>query len=207
MRVRSVAGALVLAAVVATPASVEAQTPIHYGVVAGLNLASASGDVGELFDESRTGFAVGGAVEFGMSPTLSIRPEVLYTQKGAKVSEGDDEFRFNTSYIEIPVLAKYAFPMQGSIRPHLLAGPALAFNTGCELELEVSGDTESADCEDDGLEISSFDYGLMFGAGVDIGAFNLGVRYDLGLSDIPDSDDADGKNQVLSFMAGFTFGK
>jgi opacity protein-like surface antigen len=207
MRVRSVAGALVFAALVAIPASVEAQTPIRYGVVAGLNLASASGDVGDIFDESRTGFAVGGAVEFGMSPTWSIRPEVLYAQKGAKVSEGDDEFRFNTSYIEVPVLAKYAFPMQGSVRPHLLVGPALAFNTGCELELEIGGDSESADCEDDGLEISSLDYGFMFGAGVDIGQFNLGIRYDLGLNDIPDTDDADGKNRVLSFVAGFTFGK
>lgn len=201
------AGTVAFAASLALAGEARAQTPIHYGVLAGLNISSTSGDVEDVFPESMTGFQFGGAVEFGISPTFSIRPEVVYTMKGSKDSEGDDEFRFKTSYIEVPVLAKYTFPMQGSVRPHLMAGPAVAFNTSCDLELEIGGNEDSSSCEDEGLDIAGVDFGAMIGAGVDVGAFNLGVRYEFGLTDIPDEADFEGKNKTLSFVLGYTFGR
>jgi hypothetical protein len=200
-------GTLAFAASLALAGEARAQTPVRYGVVAGLNLASMGGDIGDELDESRMGFMAGGAVEFGLSPAFSIRPEIVYTQKGAKVSEGDDEFRLKSSYIEVPVLAKYSIPMQGSVRPHLMAGPAVAFNTGCTIEIEIGGSEDSGDCEEGGLEFKSVDFGMVFGVGVDIQAFSLGIRYDLGLTDAPDDDSISGKNKVLSFVAGYTFGR
>ncbi len=199
-------GTLALAASLALAGEARAQTPVRYGVVAGLNLAGATGDVDEVFPKSLLGFQAGGAVEFGLSPNLSIRPEVVYTMKGAKDTDGDDEFRFKTSYIQVPVFVKYGFPTQGSVRPYLMAGPAVAFNMSCKLELEIGGNEESEDCEDEGLDIAGTDFAAVFGGGVDIGAFNVGVRYELGLTNIPDEDDFDGKNKVLSFVAGYTFG-
>lgn len=202
-----VVGTVALAASLAFAGAAQAQTPIHYGIVAGLNFASMDGDIGDELDESRMGFMAGGAVEFGLGPAFSIRPEIVYTQKGAKVSDGDDEFRLKSSYVEVPVLAKYTIPMQGSVRPHLIAGPAVAFNTGCTLEVEIGGSEDSADCEDEGLEFKGVDFGMVFGAGVDIQAFSLGVRYELGLTDTPDNDAISGKNKVLSIVAGYTFGR
>lgn len=200
-------GTLAFAASLALAGAAHAQTPIRYGLVAGLNFASMDGDIGDELDESRMGFMAGGAVEFGVSPAFSIRPELVYTQKGAKVSEGGDEFRIKSSYVEVPVLAKYAIPVQGTVRPHLILGPAVAFNTGCKVEVEIGGSEGSTDCEDEGLEFKGVDFGLVFGAGVDISAFSLGIRYDLGLTDAPDDDTISGKNKVLSIVAGYTFGR
>lgn len=202
-----VVSTLALAASLAFAGAAQAQTPIHYGIVAGLNFASMGGDIGDELDESRLGFMAGGAVEFGLSPAFSIRPELAYTQKGAKVSDGDDELRIKSSYVELPVLAKYTIPMQGTVRPHLIAGPAIAFNASCKLEVEIGGTEDSTDCEDEGLEFKSVDFGMVFGAGVDINAFSLGIRYDLGLTDAPDDDTISGKNKVLSIVAGYTFGR
>lgn len=200
-------GTLALAATLALTAEARAQTPVQYGVVAGLTSASMGGDIGDELDGSLMGFVVGASAEVGLGPNFRLRPELTYTRKGAKESVGDDEFRLKMGYVEVPVLAKYAFPVQGSVRPHLLAGPAIAFKTSCTLELEVGGDEESADCEDDGLETKGVDLGVVLGGGVDVGAFSVGVRYNLGLTDVPDIDGVGGKHQVLSVVAGYTFGR
>ena len=207
MRVRPVVGALAFAVLVTAPAPAAAQTPIHYGITAGVNLAGVSGDVGDLLTENRTGFAAGGFAEIGLSPAFSIRPEVLYSQKGAKESEGGDEIVFKLTYIEIPVLAKYAIPMEGSLRPWLAAGPAVSFKAGCDIETDIGGSEDSLDCDETEFQMKSTDFSLLFGAGVDVGAFSLGIRYDLGLANTLDVDGFDSKNKTLSLMAGYTFGR
>ena len=72
---------------------------------------------------------------------------------------------------------------------------------------EIGGDEESSSCEDEVLDIAGVDFGAMIGAGIDVGAFSLGVRYEFGLTNIPDEDDFDGKNKTLSFVLGYTFGR
>lgn len=65
-----------------------------------------------------------------------------------------------------------------------------------------------ADCDDQTvqLQVEGTDFGLRFGAGVEIGRFMLGGRYQLGLTSIDESSgNADIKNSVLAVTAGFRF--
>ena len=116
------------------------------------------------------------------------------------------------SYLEIPVLAKIAIPTQGSVKPVLIIGPSLSFKLSAEAEgeMEVEGYSESEEI-DISDEVSGVDFGLVFGAGVDVllasGTLTFDARYNLGLTNVPDieGESYDVKNAVISFMVGYAF--
>lgn len=197
-----------------------AQTPAKarptIAVLAGLNLAKIAGDDDDGID-NRTAFVAGVGLGLPISPDWSFAPELTYSQKGAKVSEGNASATVRLNYIEIPALLRFDVPTSSEVRPFLLAGPALAFKTACSLEVKEDGVASSVSCEElvnaAGGESSfkSFDVGAMFGGGL---AFNVsgrtmrvGVRYNIGLVNI--TDEGNSKNRVLSFVGSFEwpFGK
>ncbi len=170
-----------------------------FGIKGGLTLASISGDDTDDLDSSM-GFMVGGFAAIPLSPAISIMPEVYYAQKGAKFDAEGTDVDVNLDYIDIPILLKYSIVGDGAT-PYFLFGPSIGFNTTAE----IAAEDES---EDLGDFVSSTDIGLVFGVGVDIQKFLIEVRYDLGLSNIWDVDDADSisnNNAVFGFLVGYTF--
>ena len=170
------------------------------GLKGGLNISGFHGDDAEGWD-SRIGGCVGALAEFPINNMLSFAPELLYTMKGAKADIGDEEVTWKLSYIEIPMLFKFAFPTGGAVNPMLLVGPEVAFKTSSKL---AGGDVE---VEFD--EAKSTDVGFIVGGGI---GFPFGthsgsveVRYDLGLTNMVDVEDADVKNDVISFLFGISF--
>jgi hypothetical protein len=168
----------------------KAQSPVNFGLRAGLNFANFNDLDGEKPD-SRTGLMVGGYLNFKvpMSP-ISIQPEVLYSQKGAEEAGTTIEL----DYLEIPVLAKFSFA-PGPATPHVYFGPYVGF----VLKSEVSSGGASAD-----IDNTQTDFGGIVGAGLDLNLgvteLNAGVRYGFGLTDA--FDGGQGKNGVFSIVAG-----
>jgi hypothetical protein len=87
-------------------------------------------------------------------------------------------------------------------------GPTIAFETGCELSgSDIEGGEVEADCEQLGIDTKSADFGLVFGAGVDLDAGRFVItgdaRYDLGVTNLDDTG-ADGsvKNRAWEFFVG-----
>jgi hypothetical protein len=203
--------ALLIAAVIAIPSQLAAQTTL--GVKGGIGIADLSID--DPFSEdvnldSRTTFTGGAFANFQLGETFFVQPELLYAPKGAKESEAGTEATFELDYFEIPLLLGAEFPIGDGLTPHVFAGPEVAFEIGCQITGEEGGVSASFDCEDFGLETKSVDFGLVFGAGVGIplGGFELVIdgRYDLGLTDIDDSDDeGSAKNRAWQFMLGAGF--
>ena len=191
---------LLLTAVFAviTIVSINAQ---EFGAKAGVNFASLNGD--EDFD-GRTSFFVGGVVEFEISESFSIQPELLYSSQGAKSSFSEEGFDFETiiklDYLNIPIMAKYYVTEAFSIE----AGPQVGFLLSAKSEWEADGESDSEDIKD---ELSSIDFGLNFGLGYKLDSgLNFGARYNLGLSNVPDSgDDIDLKNGVFQIAVGYFF--
>lgn len=174
-----------------------------FGVKGGIISSELSGDFGDV--ESRTGFGFGAFLQVMIAPNLSIQPEALYLSKGASESGGDGEVKVN--YLQVPVLVQYHFPTPG-VSPRLFAGPSIAFETGCDFE----DGSVSVSCEDEMVNTKSADFGLVFGAGVDIPAGGVVVtldgRYDMGVTNlIEDGDefDVDLKNRAWEFFAGVGF--
>jgi len=168
-----------------------------FGIKAGVNFASIAGDDTDDLN-SLTGFVGGGFVDIPMSPTLSIQPEVFYSQKGAKYEELGTDVSIKLDYIDIPVLLK--FTMAGeSARPYFLFGPSIGFSASSK----VSANGQSMDLDG----VASTDFGLVFGIGVNFQKFLIEGRYGLGLSDINDDETVTQSNNNTAFqlMLGYGF--
>ena len=191
----------------------QAQAPrvaeTRIGVMGGVNLSTFGGDDTDASLESKLGF-IGGLTLVKTRPgALGFEADALYSMKGSKSTGAGSEASFKLNYIEVPLLLRFDVPTAGSIRPHLVAGPALALRVGCSAEGKASGITVSLSCDEmeeifDGT-LKSFDVGLTGGGGIDFPmgtrTFTLGARYTYGLLNITD-DETSTKNKAFSFFAG-----
>ncbi len=209
------------------------------GFKGGLNFSTLRGDFTFVEDgvemdfpmSTKTGFVVGAAFNTSLLPFISLQPEILYSEKGAKIDMPFDEFDFfdefgsasvdasiDLAYLEVPVLLRAGFPIPG-FSPFVYAGPAFAFNLSAEMNYDIDvtvngmqfSESESEDIKDD---IKSFDLGFVLGGGLEFGLpmlkLHAEIRYTMGLSNILDiennnNDDIDLKNGVVSLMVGVTF--
>jgi hypothetical protein len=174
---------------------------ISVGITGGLNIATVRGDDVENWD-SRTAAFFGGFVEYPFTPVVSIQPELLYTMKGASQTDDGDKATAKLNYVEIPVLLRVNIPMEGNVRPFLVAGPGIGFKLSSKVEVNSH--------EEDIEDVKGTDFGFIFGGGVSfpVGNYMMSVaaRYELGLTSIDDSEDEDDvKNSVISIGAGLGF--
>jgi len=199
--------AALVAAVVLLPASASAQ---QIGAKAGVNFASLSNT--EDFipeDGQRIGLAAGLFVTVPATERLSFQIEGLYTEKG--VTGSLEEFgipiegNLRLQYLEVPVLGRADFGTPGSSSNfYIVAGAAPAFKLDARLKLEALGEEETVDLSDD---MESFDFGLVGGAGLELGRLGLEARYTHGLLSISkdDADDEPVKNKVFTVSVSYRF--
>ncbi|MBN2070032.1 MAG: PorT family protein [Candidatus Krumholzibacteriota bacterium] len=171
-----------------------------FGVKAGVNLANLTGDD---IDDVKMKLCFGGGVfmNYMMTESISLQPELLFMMKGTK-ADIDDDAGIKLSYIDIPILAKFAVPMEGAFAPCFFAGPYIGFNMSAKEYYE--------DDEEDLDDVKAMDFGLVFGGGFEYamgeGAMTFDVRYALGLTTLDDSDaEMDVKNTGIMFLVGYAF--
>jgi hypothetical protein len=175
---------------VASFATMQAQT--KFGVKAGANFANITGD--DVDDTKiKVGINVGAFARFGLGDSWSLQPEVVFSTQGAKLDGG----KYNLSYVNIPILAQYNFKGGFNVE----AGPQIGFLTSAKAK------PDEGDSEDIKDAFKSTDFALAFGAGYTTTA-NVGfnVRYNLGLGNIIDSDDAKAHNSVIQVGVFYLFG-
>jgi hypothetical protein len=184
---------------------------IAAGVVVGVNLSTLSVDDSEINDiDFRTGFNLGARFSAAITPNLGLMLEVLYAQKGAKVTEGDAAVTFQFNYLEFPVLARYeaVTDLEGKVKAHGAAGGVLGFQVGCRLRAESGGVQVGVGCDEIGVETKGADLGLMFLGGFEIavgpGAVLLDFAYNHGLLNVnAASGEGSIKNRTLYLQAGY----
>ena len=165
---------------------------MKFGAKAGLNMADWYGEDADGAD-SRTSFHVGGFAEFKVSEKFAVQPELLYSSQGAK-GEGA---KINTDYLNVPIMAKFYATDKLSIE----AGPQIGFLMSAKLK------PDSGDSQDVKDSLKSTDFGVNFGLGYNFTEnISGGLRYNLGLSSVPDSADVgDVKNGVFALSMGYSF--
>jgi len=178
------------------------------GIRGSLNLSNLYVD--EVNDENtKPGFAVGVYFRKSLSDQVSIQPEINYSLKGSQINydggvfTGSGKYRYNLSYIEIPVLAN----IHVGESLYFSAGPYIATLISAKVK-DVDGDGSVNSVEEyDRDDFNTFDYGVAAGIGFDFPTGTAGLRYNYGLVDIaPDGNGLDnGKNSVLQFFIGFNF--
>ncbi len=204
-----------------------------FGIKVGVNAADISDidadlpEINGVESQSRLGLTIGLTADVPFTPSLSIRPELLYVQKGYKSSfdvpagvfdpeQGiEGSVTAEIDYLEVPLLLAYTFPTSSPLEVAVEAGPTLAYklSTG----FSCSGDFEDEGCEDDEFEdedgLRDFDLGGAVGVTVGSGPFGVGVRYTNSLLSIAKGDEFDTnedfspRNQVLTASLMYRFGR
>lgn len=161
--------------------------------------------------ESRTGISMGIFIDYPVYKSISIQPEISYTQKGTKFSGTGSYSYYSDSYtvtskmvyqwdyLDFTLLGKFTFT-QGKNKPYVLAGPGFGYLVSSRLKVNVSVEGES---ESDSSKIDAdqkTDVNLNFGAGIDFSnQIRLDFRYSTGLIPVLDvGDDYKLMNSVIS---------
>jgi opacity protein-like surface antigen len=182
--------------------------PPRIGIVAGVNSATVGGKDADN-PNRRTGYMAGVMLIAPMGTSFAFQPELLYTQKGARVNDSDFVGGVKISYLEVPLLLRADMMTSSAARPFLYAGPAIAFKTGCEFELVSGATSANTACDQSGdpADFKSTDVSVLVGGGL---AFNLsgqtvsvGLRYDHGLKTFSGSNDV--KHRVVSLVGTIEF--
>lgn len=175
---------------------------IQFGAKGGVNFANFTGDDAGSPD-MRTGLLFGGVVEIPITDTFSFQPELLYSAQGAKEKDSYEGMNYTVTikadYLNLPLMAKYYVAEGFSIE----AGPQVGFLMSAKAKGEAGGSSAEEDIKD---QFKGIDFGVNFGLGYKLeNGLNFGARYNLGLADIPDSDNVSLKNAVIQLSVGYFF--
>ena len=146
---------------------------------------------------ARVGAAADITVYDGGMSRISIQPGVDFAMKGYKVGEikKDDKAGLSSTtnlyYVDIPVLANFAFNLGDDLGVFVNAGPYLGVGVGGKvtgegklfgLEGKTAKDIKPFD-KDNGV-YNRLDWGAQVGAGVEYNHFQVGVGTQFGIGDL-----------------------
>lgn len=192
-----------LAAIVLAGVS-DANAQMRAGVKGGLNVSNLYSD--DIDDKNaRYGFNAGVYGQVFSTETFAIQPELLYSTRGTRAEyDGiiDQTIKFNLNYLDLPVLA--VFKLGDAAEIHV--GPYVGYLLNSNVK--YSGDVANSTDEIDRDNLKHFDFGLSGGFGLNFGPAQVGARYNLGLTEIADSDLArtalgDAKNSFAQLYVAF----
>lgn len=169
---------------------VEAQG-VALGIKGGVNFANQ--EIETINTDSRTGFHGGIFASLMFSETLGLQPEVLFSSQGSKLELNNfDDVKNEFNYITIPLLLK----IKATDIINLYLGPQIGFLTSATRNSENVKEL-----------YKTSDFSAVFGAGLELfKRLELGARYNLGLSNINDSDpelnEIEIKNRMFQIYVG-----
>ena len=181
--------------------STAAQAQVKIGIRGGISAQTLSGDddpiSGYKTDDYTYGLGGLGGLTFELpiSDLISIQPELLYNLKGTQIN--DSKVRLDLHYVDLPILVKV-----NADGPYFEFGPQVGYLLSAKL-----GDDDKRTIETS--ELQQLSLGYVAGVGYQItDGLSLGVRFNGGISSIGKDDDIfdQQRNQVFSFVAGYSFG-
>ncbi|HPD53323.1 MAG TPA: porin family protein [Bacteroidia bacterium] len=156
------------------------------GIKGGLNYSSLNFSF-TAWDKPKTGYHLGAFVNLPLSDRFSIQPELLYSTKGTRVPYRitdwlDGQVALDLRYLDLPVMGQVKLGRFA----HIEAGPyaSLLLDANLKHGSTIPFLNFSYDLPND--VFSRLDYGLAAGAGMDLGHFGVGVRYNYGLGKVED---------------------
>ena len=194
-----------------------------FGLKGGVNRSDVlfeneSGPISKVTNMTMQGFHVGATMENTLSEVLSLESGLLVSLKGFKIDEHQDGVvvrnKTNLYYLDIPVALKAKFDLGKSSKWYVAAGPVfdigVAGNYVTVYDWHGAGQAEKEKItwgNGEG-EINRFDVGITFGGGMEFGLWQVGVYYDLGLTNIASDAKPENtlKNRVWKVSVGYKLG-
>jgi hypothetical protein len=184
--------------VIAVLGVVSAKAQVTFGVTAGLNTSSYTGDVNGA--KYKAGFQIGVLADYAITENFSIIPELQFSQKGFKYkAELGDIFSLSATqtlnYLVLPINAAYKFDVAPDSKVLVFAGPYLGYGIGSKGVEFGSG----------ALEKKPFDIGANIGAGFQYTQFFAKLQYNLGLGNLSNVEKQSIHNSNVAFTVGYLF--
>ncbi len=162
---------------------------VKFGVKLGMNVSSVN-EKGPNSLDSKNGFVFGVTSEFSLTEKISLQPELLFSQHGAR---SKDDFTLDLNYFTMPIMVKYYVVDGFSIE----AGPQFSFLVKDEI-------LDGAQVTD--VTAESFDLMASLGLGYQFkNSLFFQTRYNLGLIDTNISENFNVKNGVFQMTLGYQF--
>ena len=174
-------------------------SPISFGIQGGMNFADLSYSASRS-TSTRSGFALGGHLEFSLLGIVYLQPELMYIQKGAVDVPTKDVIQLD--YLEVPVLMKFKLGIT-PIHVELLGGPYLGFALSTKTALATGGSSTLSDA-------TGTDIGAILGVGAELDISDstslfANLRYSMGFTNTSDTAGLTRKNIGTLVLAGLRF--
>lgn len=200
----------------------------EFSIMGGFNVSNMSSKFeGKNYsDELNYNIRLGGHAAFladlKIGKVFSIEPGLMFITKGYKgiyavPNESDFRVKYNTFYMDIPILAKFNWNPKENFRVYGGVGPVIGFGLFGKIKpdnmtagQEVYFDDNYPEVPksnkkiDFGKENKRIDVGLMVTTGINVSKFRVGVFYNQGLRNIS-LNQFKTRNRVFGISAGYTF--
>ena len=157
---------------------------MYYGFRIGPTFSTVNSDDANLDGgNSQTGLTLGAVMGFQLSDDIPLFLEtgLSYTEKGGKKTLTGKQMTYDLNYLEIPILVKYIYDIDGHFSVQPLFGGYLSY--GISGKIKNFGERHAQDSFSD-TTFKRFDGGLRIGCGVGYDLFYADLSYDIGLSNI-----------------------
>lgn len=204
----------ILAMVMAVPASAQYSLTsetykqefyYYYGLRIGLGISAINSDDDKLDGGSlQTGLNVGALIGFQLSPKAPVYLEtgLYYTEKGGKGKLKGEKFTYDLNYLELPIVAKYKYEIDGDFSVQPFAGGYLAYGIGGKYK---NYDTRESEPSFSSEAFKRFDGGIRLGCGFEYSTVYGELVYDLGLANICHDEFDRTSNGAFSINFGVNF--
>lgn len=188
-------------------------------VKAGVNLSSYSGlnSNEKNLQEYKTGYIFSAGIEIPLVAGLYVEPALSLVKKGTqlfgKADRANISMEVNPTYIEVPIMMGYRFPILESVSLTLYTGPYFSYGFGGSWKYKSTNGSHNADAFGNTLDIEKneaftkkrWDYGVGVGAGIEVDDFLFQTTYALGLAQVRTGAYGILKNRGLAFSVGYRF--
>lgn len=155
-----------------------------YGIKGGLNFSNFGADADGT--DARISPYIGAFLMHPIANNITFQPELLISTKGAEQDGWNYDYTYKLTYLDIPLMFKYAINNSFNIN----AGPQVGFLISSKEEM-----------------YNTFELALNLGLGYDFeSGLGIDARYNIGLTNIADyNDDTRITNNVLQLGVNYKF--
>jgi hypothetical protein len=187
---------ILVMAVAFIPCHAQETKALEIGVRGGVNFASLYTK-----DASKSdiipGFNGGFFAKIPVSTLFAFQPELSVSTKGATITYNslllDGTANFNLTYLEMPLLCVVNVTKRANVQ----VGPYVAYLLDSKVKNKSNVNLFNFEQNLDADSYNRIDAGIVLGAGIDIDAITMGIRYNLGLTKVGKTQSFLGTNYII----------